>query len=343
MTYSTVTSWLQILSQVLCKNKRSTLIWLVIILSLGSPVPAQTSGHTLFGDIKVDESKVDGLRPMSLDVILYNLAGIVVSRQRVSNNGRYRFLGLRPGEYDIVVEVENLEVARLRVSLGGGTPTDFRHDLEFEWKSNPKGPASTKAQNISVAQVYERTPANQSLFEKGQSAVDNKKYAESMGLFRQIVDNDQKDFQAWTELGTVFLLQDKKDDAERAYLKAIEAKPDFLLALLNLGRVQALQKKFEASIDPLTRAVEIEPRSADAHLLLGEAYLQIRKGSKAVHHLEEAARLGRPEGHLRLATLYNAAGMKDKAVTEYEEFLKKSPNHPERKAIEKYITANKSK
>jgi Tfp pilus assembly protein PilF len=75
--------------------------------------------------------------------------------------------------------------------------------------------------------------------------------------------------------------------------------------------------------------------------LLGEAYLQIKKGSKAVPYLTEAAKLGKADAHLRLATLYNAVGLKDKAALEYEEFLKKRPDYKDRKALEQYISENK--
>ncbi|MGH9902129.1 MAG: tetratricopeptide repeat protein, partial [Pyrinomonadaceae bacterium] len=117
--------------------------------------------------------------------------------------------------------------------------------------------------------------------------------------------------------------------------------PTFFLALLNLGRVLMSQKKFEAAAETLTRAVEAQPRSAEANLLLGEAHLQMKKGSKAVGYLNEAARLGRPEAHLRLATLYNGAGMKDRAAAEYEQFLSKKPDHPDRKKLEQYISEHK--
>ena len=49
----------------------------------------------------------------------------------------------------------------------------------------------------------------------------------------------------------------------------------------------------------------------------------------------------RADAHLRLATLYNAVGMKDKAAIEYEEFLKKKPDYPDRKKLRDYIAANK--
>jgi Tfp pilus assembly protein PilF len=47
------------------------------------------------------------------------------------------------------------------------------------------------------------------------------------------------------------------------------------------------------------------------------------------------------DAHLRLAVLYSGAGMKDKAVTEYEQFLKAKPDYPERPKLEKYISDNK--
>ena len=47
------------------------------------------------------------------------------------------------------------------------------------------------------------------------------------------------------------------------------------------------------------------------------------------------------QAHLRLAALYNAAGLKDKAAIEYEEFLKKKPDYPDRKKLEQYISQNK--
>jgi tetratricopeptide (TPR) repeat protein len=297
---------------------------------------------TLFGDLKVEEDRTaKGLKPMSFDIILFTLGGNVVARQKVANNGRYRFLSLRSGEYDLVVELENTEVARMRINVGGVPGSDMRQDIELAWKSNLTGKESSRKQTVSTADFYQRNSGNQSLFVKAQEAVDHKQYPQAVTLLRQIVDADAQDFQAWTELGTAYLLQDKTEDAEKAYRRATEVRPTFVLALLNLGRTLVLEKKFESATEPLTRAVELQPASAEANFLLGESYLLMKQGSKAVGYLNEAAKLGRFEAHLRLAALYNAAGMKDKAAIEYEEFLKKQPNYPERKKLEQYIGANK--
>src|SRR5207253_7819090 len=86
---------------------------LFLILLFAGYVAAQGGGQTLFGDIKVDESQAGGLKPMSLQVSLYSESGNLILRQTVPSNGRYRFLDLRNGRYDVVVEVENTEIARV--------------------------------------------------------------------------------------------------------------------------------------------------------------------------------------------------------------------------------------
>jgi len=295
--------------------------------------------HTLFGDIRVEtEPGNDSKKPLSLEVQLYIINGTLIGRQTVGANGRYRFMELRNGEYDVVVLSENLEVARVRVRVESVYKTDFRQDITLEARTNR---VANRAATISASDVYERTSANKSLFAKAQKAVDEKKYDEAMDLFSRLLAADAKDFQAWTELGTVQLMRNNIEEAEKAYRRAIQERPTFTLALLNLGRVLSVEKKYEEAKEPLAEAVKSSPTSTDANFLLGEAYLQIKKGSKAVPYLNEAARLGKPDAHLRLATLYNAVGLKDKAALEYEQFLKKRPDYKDRKALEQYISENK--
>ena len=324
-----------------CLRRTSTrhiVCLLICILSAGS-IAAQGGGHKLYGDLKVDESKADGVVPISFDVILYTLSGNVIGRQSVSNRGRYQFFNVSDGSYDVAVEVENKEVARVRVQISSPFRTDFRQNIELEWHSPY---VSNRTGTISASDLYKRSTANQKRFEKAQEATDKKRYAESITLLKEILADQPDDFQSWTELGTVYLIQENLVEAENSYAKATELRPDYFLALMNLGKLKIMKKDFDGAIPILTQAVEKKPGSADANYYLGEAYLQVKKGSKAVGYLTEAIKLGRIEAHLRLATLYNAAGMKDKAAIEYEEFLKKKPDYPDRKKLEVYIAANKA-
>ncbi|HXM36290.1 MAG TPA: tetratricopeptide repeat protein [Pyrinomonadaceae bacterium] len=325
-------------------NSLSFLLFTLLIVAGPQRTFAQTRGNlSLMGDVKVDESRVEGKKPGSLGIVLYSLGGVTsVGRQNVPVNGRYRFNNLNAGEYEIAVEVENNEIARVHVLVSGRPGSEVQQDLEFEWKDLGSA-AKRKASTISALDAYTRSSANESLFQKAQQAADKKNYADAVLSFKQIVERDNLDFQAWTELGTCYLLLDKKAEAEKAYEKAIEARPTFVLALLNLARIRIDQKKYEDAISSLTKVLEINSASADANLLLGEAYLQIKKGSKAVGYLNEAARLGKPEAHLRLAALYDVAGLKDRAAIEYEQFLKKKPDYVDRKKLEKYIAENTKK
>jgi tetratricopeptide (TPR) repeat protein len=320
------------------RRARAALAAAVCVFALAAVALAQAGGHILYGDLRVDESKAEGQSPLSFDIILYSQNGSLISRQAIPNGGRYRFMNLENGWYDIAVEVEGSEVTRMRVQVISNFQTDFRQDIALQWRMRGAGRAASVA-----ADAYKRTSSNQKLFDRAAEAMNASKFADASALLEQLVAADAKDYEALTELGTAYISQQKPDEAEKAYLSASDAKPTYSPALLNLGRLRVMRKKYDAAVEILTKAVALQPPSADANFLLGECYLQLKKGSKAVPYLEEAARLGRADAHLRLATLYDHAGLKDRAAAEYEHYLTKKPDSPDRKKLEEYIKENKKK
>lgn len=298
--------------------------------------------YTLFGDLLVDESKSPTTKPLMYEILLTNQGGTTAGRQFVSAGGRYQFVNVAPGQYELVVMLDHEIIAKQRVEiLPGPAQERIRQDLSLEWKSTA---ANTKPGSVSAADFYKRTDDNEKLFDRAKEATDQKRYDDAIATLRQLVTADPHDFQAWTELGAVYLFKQSYDESENAYVKSITERPAFFLGQMNLGRLRMLRKNYEAAIDPLTAAVTINDKSPDANFYLGEAYLQIKKGSKAVVYLNKAIELdpvGKADAHLRLATLYNAVNLKDKAALEYEAFLKVKPNYPDRKKLEEYISANK--
>ena len=311
---------------------------------LAQPIVAQRGGNrSLFGDVQITGEDNNSV-PKEVTLILRRQPDGEVARTTVSSRGRYRFNNLIYGEYDLVIEADGKEIGRvgpiyMREQDLSNSPYGFQYDLDFKWKPGTQ-PVSA-AGVISAADVYDRPSATKSIFQKAEDAVAKKKFDQGIDLLKQVVETDKNDFQAWTALGSVYFAEQKLDDAADAYLKAIEVHPTSSRAYLNLGRVRSSQKKFEAAVEPLTKAVELQPTSGDANYLLGECYLQLKKGSKAIPYLNEAANNGRSDAHLRLGWLYNAAGMKDKAAFEYEEYLKKNPNSPDKNKLKEYIAANK--
>jgi tetratricopeptide (TPR) repeat protein len=312
----------------------------VSVAQRGTPVVSRSAGFTIFGDLAVTGAGVEE-RPLTFDLMLYSRTGVLLDRQRIGSKGRYRFNNVPQGDYDVVVEFENREVSRTHIKLNGML-TDFRQDIALEWHSGPIKPA--KPPVISAEDLYDRKSPNKDRFEKAEEAFDKKDYDKAVDLLRQVVADDPQDFQAWSELGTVYLVQKNLAEAEKSYLRATEVRPAFFRALLNLGRLRLRLKNYDGAVTALEQAVAAQPKSAEANYFLGEGYLQIKKGSKAVGYLNEALKLdpiGMADAHLRLAALYHGAGMKDKAAAEYEQFLKKKPDYADKKKLEQYIADNK--
>lgn len=312
-----------------------------VTLAQGDPMLKKGGKFIIFGDLSVAGAEEKAL---TFTIKLVFRRGATVDRQTVGGSGRYQFTNIDLGEYEIVVEFENNEVWREQVKLTG-MEGRFRQDIALEWKSGAPAGKAARAATVSSEDVYARKGANKGRFEKAQEAFDKKEYDKAVTFFTQIVTDDPQDFQAWTELGTVYLVQKNSAEAEKAYLRAIEVRPTFFLALLNLGRLRLRQKSFDGAITVLEQAVTVQPSSADANYLLGDAYLQVKKGSKGVGYLNEALKLdpvGKADAHLLLAALYNGAGLKGKAAAEYEAFLKVKPDYADRKKLEAYIAANRT-
>jgi tetratricopeptide (TPR) repeat protein len=311
--------------------------------SSSQPGAGSRRNFTLFGDLKVDDSQAGDRANAIFDVILYTRGNEVFGRQRVSNGGRYRFNNVFNGDYYLAIELDSAEVARMPIMIPENAVEHIRQDLEFRWKVPG---AASGAGVVSAADLYNRSSGNRALYQRATQEISSKNFTQAAATLRSVVEADPKDYPAWTDLGMVYFIEKKYEDAENSYASAIAAKPDHVSALVSLGRVRLATKNNEGAIETLEAALKADPKSAMANYFLGEAHLALKKGSKAVGYLNEALRLdpvGMADAHLRLGSLYNLAGYKDRAALEYEQFLQKKPDYAERKRLEEYIQANKPK
>ena len=225
-----------------------------VILIASTCVLAQNIARdnlALFGEVTI-RIKGTGERttPLQATLILFSPSGKELARptgpererRKVTNGGTYRFDNLTPGEYELAVEIDQHEVSRTRIFLSSlHAPYGLQQDILVDWQ--PPG-SSTKAATVSAAEVHDRSAANKRLFKKAEDAVAAKDYDQAISLLTQIVAGDKDDYQAQTILGTLLASKGKYDEAERAYLSALSAKPTFPPALLDSGRLKLRQKKF---------------------------------------------------------------------------------------------------
>ncbi len=267
--------------------------------------------------------------------------GRASSQSTLSRSGNYCFRRVTGSDGTLVVYVENAEVARKAFNSFG--PPQQREDFEVYPSKTaglaPPGVVSSKFSHPPHKSTIE-------LYGKAREAEASKDREKVIEYVTAIVSIDPADFIAWAKLGSSHFERGSLADAESAFRKSLELRQDYTPAWLFMGRIRVSQKQLEAAIEIFKHAVSLEPTSARAYQLLGEAYLQARQGTLGAGALNEAIKLdpiGMAECHLILAHLYDLAGSKPLATREYKLFLKKVADHPDRKKFEKFIKDNPEK
>jgi len=267
--------------------------------------------------------------------------GAFFARKRLKSGDSFAFYCVPRENVTLVGEVDSTEVSSVSMGILPDTPAINRQDVTINW-SNKRG-SKEQPGVVSVQQVYERNRSDQKVFDKVLDDLQAGKSESAAKNLKVLLEDDAKDWEAWTLLGNTHFNSNRFEDAEKAYDHSIELKSDYVPALLGKGRASLNLKKFDKAIEVLKAAYAIAPNSADVNHYLGEAYFQIRKGSLGIPHMNRAIELApnqKAELHLRIAALYNVAGAKNLAANEYKLFLQKRPDYPERQKMEKYIAEN---
>ena len=134
---------------------------------------------------------------------------------------------------------------------------------------------------------------------------------------------------AHNNLGAVYNELNRKDDAEREFLLALEdpAYPTPEKARLNLGVLYATQGRIEETIEQLRTAVEIDPKYYQAHYELASVLDRTGKLDEAAREYEVATPAYRSsaEFHYRIGFAYMRLGDVDKAKRHLNRVLELSP------------------
>ncbi len=307
-------------------------------------LPQMIGGNIASNRVKVTGKVfVEGLNSSEEKPIIFVSVfslGRFVEKQQVNANGSYTLNSVPRDDLNIVFEIDGFEVLRYQIlpTISNIVYQDAKITILQIQKAK-----NSKATIISTNSIYQRTIENQKLFDQAMELSNQKKNSEAISILKNLITADKQDFIALTELGNLLFVQEKLNDAEAQYQLALIQNPKYFSALINLGKLFLIKKDGEKAIEVLTKAIELYQTSADANYYLGEAYLFIKKGSKAVGYLNEAIKLdpiGKADAHLRLAALYNGAGLKDKAAMEYKLFLEKKPQYKDKATLEKYIKEN---
>ncbi|MEO8259410.1 MAG: tetratricopeptide repeat protein [Acidobacteriota bacterium] len=147
--------------------------------------------------------------------------------------------------------------------------------------------------------------------------------AGAAGHFAATVRIKPESAAAQYNLGTVLLLQSRRDEARRAFQRAVEIDPAYANAHRSLGTVLYAEGQLDDASRSYRRAIELAPGDASAHHNLG-VLLQVQgKLAEAIAEYREAVRLdGRQvDAHFGLAVSLAGLGQFEQAVASAEQAL----------------------
>ncbi|MFP4081517.1 MAG: tetratricopeptide repeat protein [Candidatus Aminicenantes bacterium] len=143
--------------------------------------------------------------------------------------------------------------------------------------------------------------------------------------------------------GTALAEQKKIDEAIQEFRKAVELKPDFAEAYLNLGVLLFNKKKDDEAEKALLKALELKPEESMTKNILAEIYFEKAKNLYRKEKIEETLeklqvaydyRPDHPYVNYLLGYIYYKKEMKDEAVKHLEAFIQLEPNAPQVKRAE---------
>jgi tetratricopeptide (TPR) repeat protein len=167
---------------------------------------------------------------------------------------------------------------------------------------------ATGSSRKRIPQDPEAVALNNTLAE-AQAALDGKDYATAAKDYESYLEKKPDDAAVHFQLGYALTGMQKLDDAKTQYQKAIELNPKMAEAHLNLG-LTLLDSDPNAAIPPLQKATELLPNQARAKFALGVAYERTGKSALAIEQYKAAEKLDDKDADTHLAlgrTLLNAS------------------------------------
>lgn len=105
---------------------------------------------------------------------------------------------------------------------------------------------------------------------------------------QEVVAASPFDPQAYNDLGNLYALAGRDDDAEAAYRRALELDPRSTAIHFNLAVLLQQQRRLREAQQALLQVLEIDPRHAWTHYQLGMLAAERGQRSKAIEHYARA-------------------------------------------------------
>ena len=325
-------------------------LFALFLLSLAAPAAGQVGGtdssgtggeHTIQGRLVGPSGRRSDLR-LKVRLESSGFGDLYVFSDA---NGTFRFTGLKPGSYTVVVEGgEEFETAREGVLLEASTirtnrgvvGTPFNRPITVQVYLRPKREGSSSSSSppgvLSAALANVPKPAVD-LYHKGLEAARKNENERAADLLKLAVETYQNFPAALSELGVTYLKLKRPEKAAEALSAALKLAPEDYGTLLAYGRALLELRRPAEAEEQFRKALKKNAASPAAHLYLGMILFGRREFEEAERELQAAA-AGAGGGevaraHYYLGGLYWELKQYKRAADELETYLKLVPSAPD--------------
>jgi len=299
----------------------------LVLSALPAPAAAQTGG--VRGKV-VDDA---GKPVQDVEVVLDSPEGLGSAKLKTDAKGEFFRIGMRPGDYSVKATKGNLSASLSRVHIGIGDPT------VIDTMTVRAGGAAVASGDVDKAALAKKQAELQNAFKEARALADAGKFDEAVAAYTKVTEQVQKCVQCYIAIGDAYAKKGDNDNAEASYKKAIDADPaspdgytaaatfyntqrKFDLAsqmstkamdlsaakggsdplgVYNQGIILWNQNKIAEAQAQFQKAVELDPKMADAQYWLGMANVNLGKMAEAKKPFEEYLKLSPTGEHADVA------------------------------------------
>jgi tetratricopeptide (TPR) repeat protein len=138
------------------------------------------------------------------------------------------------------------------------------------------------AQSTLEINIQQHFTAAREAEKRGDLAIAEKEYREILKLSPDLAEVS-------SNLGLVYYLQRKDDEAIKVFQDALKRKPALVTANLFLGMTYTRINQYDKSIDPLRKAISLNPGEVRAYLSLALSHMELGQEREAMKVLQNAA------------------------------------------------------
>ena len=181
---------------------------------------------------------------------------------------------------------------------------------------------------VSVASLSAPRNARKE-FEKGEKDARKKQLDRATKHLERAVAEYGDYAVAWDELGRIYAIGHRTEDARRAFTRAVAADPQYIPPCVNLAQLELQSGQYESAIEAAGKALKLYPGMAIASFIQAVANLKLNRldaAEKSARDAENGSLQNMPQLHIVLADILLRKHDYPNAAAQLQDYLKEAPD-----------------